>query len=74
MVEYNMILDTIWKEGSWIFVQTMNSEKTTQTLPLWKRYGVPFLSLKKMTWHIESSLYKDIIMRNEVFFVSGVYL
>ena len=55
MVEYNMILNTIWKQGSWIFVQTMNSEKTTQTLPLWKHYGVSFLifSGEKITWHIE---------------------
>ena len=44
MVEYNMIVNTIWKEKNLNFVHTKNSQKTPNTLPLRASYGMFILS------------------------------
>ena len=58
MVEYDMILDTKWKEENQNFVQTMNSQKTLPTLPLWVSYGASseFLG-EKIPCHMKGALY-----------------
>ena len=42
MIEYNMILNRIWKEGSLNFVQIVNSKKMPHTSPLRASYGASF--------------------------------